>query len=394
MLRLTARAEKLRPSPVFEIASAAQELRRQGKEVISLAAGEPDFSTPEPIRNAAVEALDKGITKYTPSAGFLALREVIAEKTTRESGYKVEPDQIVVTTGAKQSIFMAMQCLAEPGDVILLPTPAWVSYGPQIELAGAKIFPLPLFEADGFRPNLERWRGMAIPPNAKGIILNSPSNPTGVVFTKEDLIKIVGWALQRNLWMLSDEIYEKILYDDAKHTSVASLGPEVKGETITINGCSKTYAMTGWRIGWAIADPAVIKKMAAYQSQCTSNVTSFVQMAAIAALKMPNSAINEMVKTFDRRRKYCKARLDQLSDYMSYANPSGAFYFFVNISKWLNGKKMNDVEFCKDLLAQKYVGLVPGSAFGQPKYVRLSYATSDDKLAKAFDRIESFLKEK
>lgn len=393
MLRFAERVESLRPSATLEISAQAQELKKLGHEVISLAAGEPDFNTPEPIRKAATEAMEKGLTRYTPSAGFLALREVIAEKVQRENGFPVKPEEVIITTGAKHAIYTALQCLAQSGDTILLPTPAWVSYGPQIELTGARIFPLPLFEEDGFRPNLDRWKGMRIPENARGIILNSPSNPTGVVFSREDLVKVVGWSLQRNLWILSDEIYEKLLYNGAKHVSVASLGPEVAENTITISGCSKTYAMTGWRLGWAIANQALIKKMSSYQSQSTSNVTSFVQWAAIAAAKLPESYLDEMLSAFDKRRRYCCERLRKMSAHLSFVEPTGAFYLFVNFSKYLQARKISDLEFCKELLEKKYVGLVPGSAFGQKHFVRMSYATSQEQLEKAMDRIEAFLNE-
>jgi len=391
MLKLATRVSALKSSSIMEISAKAQELKNLGLDVISLAAGEPDFNTPEPIQAAATKAMADGITKYTPAQGFLALREVIAQKVTQENGFQVSPDEIIITGGAKHAIYLALQCLAEPGDCVLVPTPAWVSYTPMIELAGAGIIPLPLPEEDGFRLNVDHWKGMAIPPNAKGIILNSPNNPTGIVYSREDLIRVVGWALQRNLWILADEIYEKILYDDVRHTSIASLGPEVKSHTITISGFSKSYCMTGWRLGWAIADRELIAKMAALQSQSNSHVTSFVQWAGITAAKLPSHYIDSMVVEFEKRRKFCIEKLNKLSPFLSYAEPQGAFYFFINLSKWLTPRKMTDTEFCKELLSKQHVGLVPGSSFGKEKYVRLSYATSRDNLEKAFDRLGAHL---
>ncbi len=392
MVTLSGRVAKLKSSSIMEIAARAQTMKAQGIDVVSLAAGEPDFNTPDAIQKAATQAMAEGITKYTPAAGFLALREVLAEKISRENGFPVTPDEILVTSGAKHAIYLALQCLADEGDTILVPTPAWVSYRPMIELTGANLVPLPLFEEDGFRLNVDRWKGLAIPSSAKGILINSPNNPTGAVYSEEELKNFVGWALQRNLWIMSDEIYEKIVYDDTKHVSVASLGPEARNCTITISGFSKSHCMTGWRLGWAVGNRDLIQKMAALQSQSVSHVTSFVQWAGITAAKLPDDVVHTMVKEFDSRRRYCMERLDKLQDYCTYTKPTGAFYFYVNFSKWLKEHGKNDLELCKDLLASHHVAAVPGSSFGKENFVRLSYANSPANLAKAFDRLEAFLK--
>lgn len=392
MLKFASRVATLKGSSILEIAAKAQELKASGIDVVSLAAGEPDFNTPEVIQHAATKAMAEGITRYTPSQGFLALREVLAEKITRENGFAVSPEEIVITSGAKHAIYLTLQCVVEPGDAILMPTPAWVSYSPMIELAGASVVPLPLYEEDGFRINVERWKGMAIPPNAKGIFINSPNNPTGAVYTREELKRLVGWAMQRNLWILSDEIYEKILYDGVEHVSVASLGPEAKSQTITISGFSKSYCMTGWRLGWAVGEKDLIKKMSALQSQEVSHVTSFVQWAGITAAKMPDSALAPMIQEFEKRRDYCLSRLAKLTDFLSYTKPEGAFYLYINLSKFLVARKMTDLEFCKELLTKYHVAAVPGSSFGKEKFLRISYATSKAQLEKAFDRLEEFLK--
>lgn len=390
-MKLATRVNTLKSSAIMEIAARAAELKTMGHDVISLAAGEPDFNTPEAIQNAATKAMAEGITRYTPAPGFLALREAVAELVTRENGFQVSPEEVVITSGAKHAIYLALQCLVEQGDTVLVPTPAWVSYSPMIELSGANFLPLPLFEEDGYRINVDRWKGMPIPANAKGIIINSPNNPTGVVYSREDLVRLVGWAMQRNLWIMSDEIYEKILYDGAKHHSTASLGPEVKNCTVTISGFSKSHCMTGWRLGWAIAEKEVIKKMSALQSQANSHVTSFVQWAALTAAKMPPQTVTTMVEAFDKRRQYVMGRLDKLSEHLTYVRPTGAFYFYINLSKFLTPRKMTDVEFCKELLVNQHVGVVPGASFGKEKCIRISYATSQANLEKAFDRIEKFL---
>lgn len=392
MVTLSARVAKLKSSSIMEIAARAQTMKSQGIDVVSLAAGEPDFNTPEAIQQAATAAMAEGITKYTPAAGFLSLREVLAEKITRENGFPVSPEEILITTGAKHAIYLGLQCLADEGDTILVPTPAWVSYRPMIELTGANMVPLPLFEEDGFKLNVDRWKGLAIPSSAKGIMINSPNNPTGVVYSAEELKKFVGWALQRNLWILSDEIYEKILYDGAQHISTASLGPEVRNYTLTVSGFSKSHCMTGWRLGWAVGNRELIQKMAALQSQSVSHVTSFVQWAGLTAAKLPNSVVDDMVKEFDSRRRYCMGRLDALSEYCTYTRPTGAFYFYVGFSKYLKPRGKNDLDFCKELLNSHHVAAVPGASFGKENFVRLSYANSQANLEKAFDRLEAFLK--
>ncbi len=391
MLKVANRCDTLKSSSIMEISSKVSELKLQGFDVISLAAGEPDFNTPVEIQNAATAAMRDGITKYTPSAGFMVLRQAVAELVTRENDFQVDADQVVITCGAKHGLFLALQCLCNPGEAVLVPTPAWVSYGAMAELAGAYIIPLPLLEEDGFRPNVDRWKGMALPSNVKGIILNSPNNPTGAVYSKDDLMKLVTWAVARDLWIISDEIYEKIIYDGQKHFSVASLGPEVKDRTITISGFSKSHCMTGWRLGWALAEKHVAEKLSSFSSQSISHVTSFVQMGALTATKLPGSVVQKMVGEFDNRRKYVAGRLDKMREHVSYRMPQGAFYFFVNCTEFLCRKNMSDAEMCRDLLVKRHVGLVPGSSFGCERFVRLSYATSLENLRRALDRFEEYL---
>lgn len=392
MLKLASRVAALQSSSIMDIAAQAGALKAKGVDVVTLAAGEPDFNTPEEIQAAATKAMAEGITKYTPSAGFNALREAIAEKVTRENGFPVKAEEVLITSGAKHALYFALQTLAEAGDAVLVPTPGWVSYHAMVELTGAQMIPLPIYEEDGFQLNVDRWKGMAIPPNARGILINSPNNPTGVAYSREQLKKFVGWALQRNLWILSDEIYEKILYDGAEHVSIASLGPEVRNHTITVSGFSKSHCMTGWRLGWAIGPADIIKKMSALQSQSISHVTSFVQWAGLTAAKLPASKIDEMVDKFDERRQYCLGRLEKMTEYCTYHRPNGAFYFFVNFSKFLNKVGKSDAEMCKELLSDHHVAIIPGSAFGKEKFVRISYANNIENLKKAFDRIEAYLK--
>lgn len=392
MLKFASRIQSLKASSIMEISAKAQELRMKGHDVVSLAAGEPDFNTPKEIQEAATQAMAEGITRYAPAPGFLAVREAISEMVTRENGYAVSPDEVTIVSGAKHGLYLAFQCLLDPGEAVLIPTPAWVSYSPMIELAGAEIIPLPLYEEDGYRPNTDRWKGLAIPPNAKGIILNSPNNPTGIVYSKEDLNRLVSWALQRNLWILSDEIYEKILYDGVTHTSVAALGPEAKNNTVTISGFSKSYAMTGWRLGWTIAPKDFSKKLASLQSQSNSHTTSFVQWAALTAAKLPPEFLAKTISEYDKRRHYCMKRLDGLKSFLTYTRPQGAFYLFVNLHPYLSKVKKTDFEFAQQILEQEHLALVPGSFFGKEQSLRLSYATSLTQLEKAFDRLENFLK--
>ena len=391
MLKLASRVQALQSSSIMDIAAQAAALKAKGMDVVTLAAGEPDFNTPEEIQHAATKAMADGITKYTPSAGFMALREAVAEKVTRENGFPVKPEEVLITSGAKHALYFALQTLAEAGDTVLVPTPGWVSYHAMIELTGASMVPLPIFEEDGFNLNVDRWKGLAIPSNARGVLINSPNNPTGVAYSREELKKFVGWALQRNLWILSDEIYEKILYDGSEHVSIASLGPEVRNHTITVSGFSKSHCMTGWRLGWAIGPAEVIKKMSAMQSQANSHVTSFVQWAGLTAAKMPAEKVQAMVDKFEERRQYCLGRLEKLNDHCTFHRPNGAFYFFVNFSKYLNRVGKSDAQMCKELLSDHLVAIIPGSAFGKEKFARISYANNIENLKKAFDRIEKYL---
>jgi len=391
MFQLAHRVEALKGSAIMEMSAKAAEMKARGVDVISLAAGEPDMATPIEIQRAATKAMSDGITKYTPAQGFLALREALSEKLKKENDLSYSPKEIVVCSGAKHAISLTLQCLLNPGDHVLIPTPAWVSYKPMVELCGASVIPLPTYEEDSFQPNVDRWKGLSIPATAKGIILNSPSNPIGIVYSKKVLKDLASWALQRNLWIISDEIYEKITFDDHPHFSLAALGPEVKEHTITISGFSKCFAMTGWRLGWACAPEELISRMAALQSQTNSHVTSFVQWAAITAAKLPADITTQMVVEFDKRRHYIMSRLDAMKAHLSYPTPTGAFYVFINLSPWLKDHGMTDVEFSKVFLDKSHVGVVPGSMFGKENYIRISYATSLPQLEKAMDRLESFL---
>ncbi len=395
MLKLSSRVDILKQSVTLEIDAKAKALQESGVDVVNLAAGEPDFDTPPSIKNAAIDALRKGFTKYSNSQGLPVLRKVISQFIETRRKFSVTPDEIIVTAGAKHAIFLALQCLIEPGDYVLLPIPAWISYVPCIELAGGKVIPLPLHGSNGFQIDLDEWKKMALPPTCRGIIINTPNNPTGVCLNYETLKALVAWAIQRNLWILSDEIYADIVFDGQKHFSIASLGSEeLRQCVITIDGLSKNSCMTGWRLGWAIATSELIKKMTAYQSHSNSHVATFVQMAALEAFNEYNVSLPSMVKEFDQRRRFCIKALDELSEYLSYTRPTGAFYFFINLSKWLTKKKMNDIEFCKRFLEKFHVGVVPGEAFGIKNHIRISYATSIENLKKGMARLGKFLESK
>ncbi len=392
MWEFAKRTKGVNESETLAMSAKAAALKAAGHDVISLAAGEPDAPTPDPVQQAATDAMHRGFTRYAPPQGYLALREAIAAKTHRDYGYPVHPDEVFVTGGAKMALYLALQTLLDPGDSVLLPTPAWVSYRAMVELCGAQVIPIPLDESQHFALDLDKLKGCAVPLKTRGIILNTPHSPTGTVLTREELMRLAGWALQRNLWIMVDEVYDKLVYE-GNHVPMASLGPEVQSQTITINSFSKTYSMTGWRLGYAIAPKKVIAKMTAIQSQSLSHPTSFVQMAGIAALKLPQSHLEHMCKTFRERRDFCVARLNEVNPLMKFGVPHGAFYFFVDVQPWLQTFGKSDAEFCHYFLEKYHVGVVPGSAFGKDGYVRLSYASSLDQLKKGLSRFAQCINE-
>ena len=389
-MKLAARASRITPSPTLAMTATAKAMAAQGIDVVDFSSGEPDFDTPEPVKAAAEAAIRAGFTKYTPSSGIDELRQAIADKFQTEQGLRYEKSQILVSCGAKHSLYNLAEALLEEGDEIIIPTPYWVSYADQALLNDATPVLLPTREDLGYAINPEELQKL-VTPRTKAIIVNSPSNPTGATYDKRTLEAIATIAVKHDILIISDEIYEKVLYDGASHISIATLGPEVAERTVIINGVSKAYAMTGWRIGYAAGPKPLLTAMANIQSQSTSNPCSISQKAAVAALKLGGPFTEKMVVEFDRRRKVMVERLNSIPG-VSCRMPGGAFYAFPNISGVLgrtgpNGLISSPQELANYLLNDAHVAVVPGEPFGSQHHVRLSYATSMDIINKGLDRI-------
>ena len=389
-LSLSSRADMLKPSPTLSIAARANAMKAQGLDVISLSAGEPDFETPEPVRQAAIDALNAGFTKYTPTSGIKELKEAIVEKLSNESGVKSTIEQIIVSSGAKQSLYNSMMVLIEPGDEVLLIAPYWMTYAEQVMLAGGTPVAVHTDASNGFIPTYDQL-AEKVTNRTKAIVINSPCNPTGALFDRETTKAIAQLALRHDLWVISDEIYNRLVYKD-KSTSIASLGSDIAERTITIGGCSKTYAMTGWRIGYACAPKPVASAMGNLQDQVTSNPNSFAQKGAVAALKMSPEKIEPMRAEFQARRDLI---IDLLNDIpkVKVSKPEGAFYALPDVSAYLNNKIRDDISLVEHLLDKAMVATVPGSVFEAPGHIRISYAASRDNIRKGIERIANALQE-
>ena len=381
---ISARAAQLSPSLTLSIDSKAKAMKAEGIDVCGFGAGEPDFDTPEHIKQACIAALEAGFTKYTPSAGLPELRQAIAEKLEADNQISYRPSQIVVSSGAKHSCYNAILATCQPGDEVLIPSPYWVSYPDMVRLAGAEPVIVQTTERNGWKMRASDFEN-AMTPRTKMLILNSPGNPTGSVYTREELEGIVEVAAEEDIYILSDEIYEKLVYDDVKHVSVASLSPEAYGLTITVNGFSKAYAMTGWRLGYMAAPEAVAKAVDNIQSHSTSNPCSFAQKGAVAALKGDQQTLADMRDEFSMRRDYMFDRITKIPN-ITAVKPQGAFYILVNISQL----GLSSQNFADRLLSKANVAVVPGAAFGDDRTVRLSYATSIDVIKKGLDRFQDF----
>lgn len=374
------------PSQTLAIDSMAKALRATGRDVVGFGAGEPDFDTPENIKEAAREAMARGQTKYTPVAGTLELRKAVAAKLLRDNGLKYDPGQIVVSCGAKHALYNAVRVLCNPGDEFIVISPYWVTYPAQVIMSGGAPVYVETSAKDGFRIAPERIQ-RAVTKRTKALILNSPNNPTGWMVSGEELAMLAGIALERGLYVISDEIYEKIIYPPASHVSIASLGGEIKKRTILINGVSKSHSMTGWRIGYLAAEPEIARLVERLQSHCTSNPDSIAQAAAMEALNGDQGFVGMMVEKFLERRDYLVSRLQAIPGITCY-RPLGAFYAFPDISAF----GLGSAEFATRLLEEALVAVVPGNAFGADSHIRLSYATSMENIKKGMDRIEKFLK--
>jgi aspartate aminotransferase len=384
MTPIATRASSLTPSLTLAIDAKAKKLKAEGVDVCGFGAGEPDFDTPQHIKDAAAAALAGGFTKYTASSGLPELRAAIAEKLQKENGLDYKASQVIVNCGAKHSCYNVVIATCNPGDEVIIPAPYWLSYPEMVKLAEATPVIVPTSEANGFKLTPDQFRD-AMTPATKMIILNSPSNPTGAVYTKEEMLALAEVAIEEEILMLSDEIYEKLTYDGTPHVSLASLSPEINNLTITVNGFSKAFAMTGWRLGYIAAPEPIASAIDAIQSHSTSNPTSFAQKGAIAALKGDQNFIGEMLKAFAERREYIYNRLAGIPG-VTCVKPMGAFYVLPNISSF----GLGSAEFCGRLLDEQKVACVPGVAFGSDAHIRLSYACSMENITKGLDRLAAF----
>ncbi len=394
-MNLAARVGRIVPSPTLSITATAKAMAAQGIDVIDFASGEPDFDTPEPVKAAAEAAIRAGFTKYTPSSGIDELRGAIADKLKAEQGLQYEKSQILVSCGAKHSLYNVAEALLEAGDELIIPVPFWVSYQDQTLLNDATPVLLKTEEREGYTISPDALEA-AITPRTKAIIVNSPCNPTGATYDKQTLEGIAAAALRHDLLIISDEIYEKVLYDGAQHISIASLSPEVAARTVVINGVSKAYAMTGWRIGYAAGPKTLLTAMANIQSQSTSNPCSISQKAAVAALRLGNPFTAVMVAEFDRRRRLMVDRLNNMPG-ITCRMPTGAFYAFPNVSgllskRWKDQPIGSAANLATILLNEAQVALVPGEPFGSDIHIRLSYATSMEAIERGLSRIEAAIR--
>ncbi|MCX5669459.1 MAG: pyridoxal phosphate-dependent aminotransferase [Candidatus Omnitrophica bacterium] len=384
--RLAERLKKINPSSTLAITSKAKKLKSAGFDIVNFAAGEPDFDTPDFIKEAAIGAIKSGFTKYTPTTGTAELKKLICQKFKKDNSLEYAPDQIIVSNGAKHSIYNALMVLANRSDEVLIPLPYWVSYPEMVNLCEATARFIKTTAANNFKITALDL-AKHITPKTKVLILNSPANPTGAVYKKEELVGIAKICVEKNIFVISDEIYEKIIFDGLKHESIASFNKEIYNLTITVNGLSKSHSMTGWRIGYLGAPSDVACAISNLQDHSTSNPNSIAQKAAEAALSAPDDFSHKLCQEFSERRDYLAARIRGIK-VLDFCLPQGAFYMFCNISK----TGLDSMTFAKRLLDEEHVSLIPGSAFGLDDHVRISFATSMNELQKGMDRIEGWLK--
>ncbi|MDE0868603.1 MAG: pyridoxal phosphate-dependent aminotransferase [Aquiluna sp.] len=391
--RISKRISAIAESATLKVDSKAKALIANGRPVISYAAGEPDFPTPAHIVEAAAIAVrDPKNHRYTPAAGLPEMKEAIVQKTLQDSGTKITPSQVIVTNGGKQAVYQAFQVILNDGDEVLVPAPYWTTYPEAIKLAGGKQVDVFAGSDQGYKVTVEQLEA-AYTPRTKALLICSPSNPTGAVFSKQELTDIGNWAATKpNLWVISDEIYQNVVYDGIRAYSITELVPEIQDRTIMVNGVAKSYAMTGWRLGWMIAPDDAAKAAGNLQSHLTSNVSNISQRAAIAAITGDQEPIEQMLAAFDRRRKLAVAELNKIPGMMT-PNPEGAFYVYPDVSgllgkTWAGKQITSSLELADMILEQAEVALVPGEAFGPSGYLRMSYALSDDQLLEGIHRMQ------
>lgn len=390
-MKLSSRAQRLKPSATLLITAKAKALKAEGVDVVGFGAGEPDFDTPINIKDEAKNAINNGFTKYTAVGGIDDLKYAIIYRLKEDYGLTYGKSEIIVSCGAKHTLYNLTQVVIDEGDEVIIPSPYWVSYPEQVTLAGGTPVIIETREEEGFKINPDELK-KKIKPRAKALILNYPSNPTGATYDEEDLREIAGIALDAGLIIISDEIYDKIIYNGVSHIPIATLGDDFKKSTFLVNGVSKSYSMTGWRIGYSAGDKEITGAMSNLQGQSTSNPTSISQMAAIEAFKGPQLEVGKMVREFEKRKNYIAKRLNDIPGIKCF-HPQGAFYVFPNVSsfygKGLNGREIrNSVDFSEYLLDEAKVAVVPGIEFGSDKHVRISYAVSMEEIIKGVERIE------
>jgi len=387
-MKLAKRVERVSPSLTLAITAKAKKLRSEGVDIVSFAAGEPDFDTPSHIKGAAMAAIKEGFTKYTPASGMLELKEAVSKKLECENGLVYPPPSISISCGAKHSLYNIFQAICQEGDEVIIPSPYWLSYPEMVKLAGATPVFVQAHEENGFRVNIDDLK-KALTKNTKALILNSPSNPTGSIYGDGDLKEIADLAVSKGIAVVSDEIYEKIIYDGQKHTSIASLGNKIKDISIVVNGVSKSYSMTGWRIGYIAAPSDVIGAINKIQSHSTSNPASISQKAALEAITGDQTSVKDMVKEFSIRRDLITGGLSKIKGFKVF-KPQGAFYVFCNIT----GTKIDSLTLTNRLLDEAGVAVIPGRPFGSDSHIRLSFANSSSEIKKGLDRIGKWVKEK
>lgn len=397
MKELSRIASAVQVSATMAMDSLSKQMKADGYDILSFAAGEPDFNTPDHIKEAAVQAIHENDTRYTPASGTMALKKAICERMKADCAVEYEPSQVVVASGAKHVIYLTLQTLVNPGDEVILPTPGWVSYFEMIRMAGGTPVTVYAGEEERFKLTPEKLEA-AITPQTKAIIFNNPSNPSGMIYDREELQALADICVKHDLYIISDEIYYSLTYDGATFISMAALGEEVKKHTILINGVSKSYAMTGWRIGYALAEPEIAQIMSRYTSNSTGSPCTISQRAALAGLIAPQDEVEVMRQAFQTRRDYIVDRVNSIQG-IHCLRPEGAFYILINVKDVL-GRTIGGVpigsaqEFATELLKQGLVATVPGEGFGAPGFIRWSYAASMENIRKGMDRLEEFLMKK
>ena len=394
MKELAKTACAVQVSSTMAMDALAKQMKADGVDVLGFGAGEPDFNTPDHIKAAAEKAIADNVTRYTPASGTMELKQAVCRRMREDCGVGYTPSQVVVTGGAKHCVYLALRALVNPGDEVILPAPFWVSYLELIKMVGGRPVIVTAGERAGFKMTAEQLAA-AITPNTKALILNNPNNPTGMVYSREELEAIAQVCVEKDIYVISDEVYYGLLYDGIKFTSMAALGDEIKERTVLINGVSKSYAMTGWRIGYLLADEKIARVISNFVSQSTGSPCSVSQAAAVAALTGPQNCVEEMRRAFEERRNYIVERINQING-VSCIKPEGAFYIMMNVEQ-LIGKNIHGEliqtsdDFCAAFLKHGLVATVPGSGFGAPSFVRWAYAASMDNIKKGLDRLEAFL---